>query len=98
MISENYTDNRGNDHERIGQTLRGYFLRQKKITVISKIDEIVVTADTAADIKLTAGMAGTRAAYGFDADAYRFELELENDGDRWLLIGAEWGQLGDEVR
>ena len=35
---------------------------------------------------------------GFSADAYRFEMELERDGDDWLLISARWGGLGEPVR
>ena len=97
MISESYTDSRGNDYERVGQILRAYFLRQKKIVIVSKIDEIVINAGTAAEIDLTAGMAGTRGSFGLDADAYRFNLELEYDGNRWLLIGAQWGQLAGEL-
>ena len=95
MISENYADNRGNDHERIDRTLRALFLRQKKVLIFSRIDQIEVNAGTAAEVQLTAGMAGTQGSFNFDADAYRFDLELEHDGDRWLLIGARWGQLGD---
>jgi len=95
MISENYADNRGNDYERVDRTLRALFLRQKKIVVVSKIDRIEVNADTAAEVYLTAAIAGSRGSFDFDADAYRFELELEYDGDRWLLIGARWGELGE---
>ncbi len=97
MISENYADNRGNDYERVGQILRAYFLRQQKIVIVSKIDQIVINADTAAEINLTAGMAGTRESFGLDADAYRFNLELEYDDGQWLLIGARWGQLAGEL-
>ena len=97
MISENYRDHRGNDYEQVSQVLRVYFLRQRNITIVSKIDQIVVSADTAAEIALTAGMAGTRESFGFDADAYRFDLELEHDGDRWLLIGARWGPVGQQL-
>ena len=75
----------------------GSFLRQQKIVIVSKIDEIVINAGTAAEIDLTVGMAGTRGSFGLDADAYRFNLELEYDGNRWLLIGALWGQLAGEL-
>jgi hypothetical protein len=44
-------------------------------------------------------MAGTNdGVLGFSADAYRFELELEKDGDDWQLIAARWGELGDEIK
>jgi hypothetical protein len=95
MLSENYADARGNDYEGVRKMLGFYFLRQDSVVLISKIDEIEVTGGTAAVVKLSVGMAGANdAALGFSADAYRFELELEQDGDDWLLIAARWAEFG----
>lgn len=97
-ISGNYADARGNDREAIDRMLRIYFLRQQQVVLVSKIDEIRLNADTAADIMMTVGMAGTNSgALGFRADAYQFRFELEHDGDEWLLIGARWGELGQQL-
>lgn len=98
MISSAYKDARGNERSDIEDTLRVYFLRQHKIALLSNIEEITIYDDTAAKIVLQVGMAGTNdGVLGFSADAYRFELELEKDGDEWLLIAARWGELGDEL-
>lgn len=99
MISESYTDARGNERSDIESLLRVYFLRQNNIGLLPNIEEIVVYGDTAAKIAMTVGMAGTNdGVLGFSADAYRFELELEKDGDDWQLIAARWGELGDEIK
>jgi hypothetical protein len=99
MISSAYTDARGNERSDIENLLRVYFLRQHKIALLSNIEEITVYDDTAARVMLTVGMAGTNdGVLGFSADAYRFALELEKDGNEWLLIAARWGELGDELR
>lgn len=99
MISRKYTDARGNERSDIGNLLRVYFMRQHKIALLSSIEEITLYDDTAAEIVLTVGMAGTNdGVLGFSADAYRFALELEKDADEWLLISARWGELGDELR
>ena len=99
MLSENYADARGNDYEAVGQMLRFYFLRQDSVVLISKIDEIAVSGSTAALVTLSVGMAGANdAALGFSADAYRFELELEQGDDDWLLIAARWAELGRQPR
>lgn len=98
MISESYTDARGNDRGGIEDTLRLYFLRQHKIGLLTKIEEITIYGDTAAKLIMTVGMAGTNdGVLGFSADAYRFVLELEKGGDDWQLISARWGELGHEV-
>lgn len=99
MLSKNYADARGNDKSAIDQVLRLYFLRQDSVVLISNVEDIVISGETAAIVKLTAGMAGSNdAVLGFTADAYRFELELENDDDEWLLIAARWGELGQKIR
>jgi len=99
MMSENYTDARGNDRSSINDLLRFYFLRQQTVRLVTKIDEIKVSGETAADVLLTVGMAGTNdGALGLSADAYKFHFELENDGDNWVLIGARWAELGNDPR
>jgi hypothetical protein len=98
-ISEAYIDARGNSRDDIDKLLRLYFLRQDKIALLSNIDEVKVIGGTAAEVSVTVAMAGTtNNALGFSADAYRFELELEYDGDDWQLISARWGELGEQIR
>ena len=98
MISVNYRDAHGNDRKQVGDLLRLYFLRQNSIALLTSIDEISMSGDTAARVKLTIGMAGTTdSALRFDADAYNFEFELIKPDSDWLLIGAQWGQLGREL-
>ena len=98
MISETYIDARGNNRESIGDMLRLYFFRQQSIALLTSIDEIELMGDTAALVNVTVGMAGTGGAIGLDADAYRFEFELEKPDDEWLLIGARWGGIGRDLR
>jgi len=98
MIANSYADARGNGRDDIENLLRVYFLRQNRITLLPKIEEITVYDRTAAKIVMTVGMAGTSdGTLGFSADAYRFALELEKDSDDWQLISARWGELGDEL-
>ncbi len=98
LISPAYTDSNGYDREEIGNILRLYFLRQNSISLLTSVDDIRVYGGSAAEIDLTVGMAGTKdGVFGFSADAYRFRLELELDGDDWLLISARWAELGKEL-
>lgn len=99
MISEDYADGRGNNHESIGDMLRVYFFRQQSIALLTSIDDITLMGDTAALVNVTVGMAGTGSgAIGLNADAYRFEFELEKLDDEWILIGARWGEIGRDMR
>ena len=98
-ISPAYVDTRGNSRDDIDKLLRWYFLQQNKIALLNSVDDIRVIGETAAEVTLTVAMAGTNnSALGISADAYRFELELEHDGNDWQLISARWGELGEQVR
>lgn len=99
MISSAYADARDNDREALDRLFRLYFLRTRSVALLTDIENIAVSGGSAATMTVTAGMAGTTGGtFGLNADAYRFELELESDGDEWLLIGARWGELGEELR
>lgn len=99
LISPAYADGRDNDRDDVGNMLRVYFLRQHSIKLLLSIEDIRMFGDSAAEIDMTVGMAGTNdGAFGFSADAYNFQLELELDGDDWQLISARWGELGEELR
>ena len=98
MVSDGYADGRGNDRVAVDKILRFYFLRQKSVELVLKIDELNVIDETAAEVLVTAvGVGTTTRALGVNADAYQFSLELEKDDDDWMLIGARWGELGQEL-
>lgn len=100
MISPAYRDARGNTRDDIENLFRLYFLHTQKVALITKIDELTVIDDSAGELVLSVGMAGTHDdnVLGFGANMYRFEMELELDGDEWQLISARWGAFGDELR
>ncbi|MDH3532917.1 MAG: hypothetical protein OEO82_08300 [Gammaproteobacteria bacterium] len=99
MIAPAYADARGNTREDIENLFRLYFLQQQKVALLTRVDAIRVFDDTAAELVLDVGMAGTSdGMLGFSADAYRFEMELEKEGDDWLLMSARWGEIGEELR
>lgn len=98
MVSENYADARGNDRDGIDKLLRFYFLRQRSVVLMTRIDALKVTDGTAAEVLVTVAAAGTTSATpGLNADAYQFSLELQNNNDEWMLIGARWGEVGQEL-
>jgi len=98
MIAHGYTDARGNSRDDIEDMFRFYFLRQQKVALMTRIEELQVYDDTAAMLVLTVGMAGTNdSVLGFSADAYRFEMEFEQQNDEWLLTSARWGELGEDL-
>lgn len=99
MVSDAYVDGRGNERSDLDKLLRFYFHRMNNIKLLPRIEEITIYDDTAAQLVLTVGMAGTNdGVLGFSADAYRFELDVEKDGSDWRLISARWGEIGGELK
>jgi hypothetical protein len=107
LIAAAYNDSRGNARDDVDKLLRFYFLRQHTIALLTAVDEIEVAGGNSATMTVTVAMAGTddrgSGLSGLSADAYRFELELEADGDPesysdWRLLSARWGALGEPVR
>jgi hypothetical protein len=100
LLGAAYRDSQGNDREQLLRMLRGYFIANQRIEIVSRVDEVALQGTDAARVVLHAGAVGQRtgagALAGIDADLYRFELELAvNDGD-WQVIGARWSRaLGE---
>ena len=94
VLGESYRDARGNDREEMLRALRGYFIANQRIEIVSRVDEIVIEGEHAARAVVHAGMLGRRSGTalidGLDADLYRFEIELVNDGGDWQVIGADF--------
>lgn len=99
MISPAYADARGNERDAIEDVFRLYFMRMNTVELLTSIEDITVMGNSAAEVFLTVGMAGTHdGVLGFSADAYQFSLELERDDSDWQLISARWGEVGKELR
>lgn len=99
MISPDYVDARGNGRQQIDGILLVYFTRMNTVELLPSIEAINVIGDSAAELMINIGMAGTHdGVLGFSADAYQFALEVEKDGSDWQLISARWGELGKELR
>jgi len=100
LLGPGYRDSRGNDREEAVRMIRGYFIANQRIEIVSRVDEVVLEGGDAARAVVHAGMVGQRAGEGLiggaRGDLYRFELELVNDGGDWQIIGAEFGRaLGE---
>jgi len=92
VLSDSYRDAHGKDREETLRMLRGFFIANQRIEIVSRVDEVVLEGADAARAVVHAGMIGQRAGApilgGVDGDLYRFELELVNEGGEWRIIGA----------
>lgn len=94
LVGDGYRDAQGHDRDELLRMVRGLFLANQRIEIVSRVDEVTLEGSDAARVVLHAGLLGQRMGAaplaGVDADLYRFELELVNDGGDWRIIGADW--------
>jgi hypothetical protein len=100
LIGSGYRDSRGNDRDQLINLLRGVFIANQRVEIVSRIDTVALEGADAARAVVHAGMLGQRSGAellgGMNADLYRFELELVNNDGEWQIIGATWGRaVGD---
>ena len=98
LVSDRYSDVRGQDKAAIRDLMRGYFLINQSIHLLLRVEEIQFPANDMARARVTVGMLGRQDAGGDDwslaADVYEFDIQLLNEDDDWRLISAEWVRAG----
>lgn len=98
MVSEGYRDGRGYGRGNVETMLTAYFFRQKSVQVVASVEEVRVFGDTAAEVDVTIGLAGSNdGVLGFSASAYNMSLELQQESGDWMLISARWGRVGEKL-
>jgi hypothetical protein len=100
LIAASYSDSRGNDRAAVMRLVRGYFLANQRVEILSRVDDVRLMGDDAAEAVVYAGIAGQRSGAerlgGIGVDLYRFDLELVSEGGEWQIIGARWARaLGE---
>jgi hypothetical protein len=95
-ISASYADRRGQRRDDVVNVIRGIFLTNATVEVVSRIDAVELAGEDAATVQLQAALLGKREGatlLDVDADLYRIELELAREGGDWQVIGADWEPL-----
>jgi hypothetical protein len=95
-ISASYADRRGQRRDDVVNVIRGMFLTNATIEVITRIETIELAGTDAAKVKLQAALVGKREGATFfdvDGDLDRIELELVRESGDWRVISADWEHL-----
>ena len=94
LLAEGYRDDRGNDRAAAIQLVRGFFLANQKVEIVSHVEQVTLEGSDAARVVVQAGLGGQRSGAsllgGLHGDLYRFRLELVNEDGDWRIIGAQW--------
>lgn len=89
-----YRDAHGNDVEDVQRVLRGYFLTNQSIHLLTRIQELSFPHPDEARVVLQVAMVGREAdaadAWNLAGDLHRFELALISQEGRWRVSWARW--------
>ena len=95
LISERYLDKEGLDHAAVKRFIAAQFLMYPSIHLLVQVDEIRLLTPEQARARIFVGMSATQLAQvedllGMRADLYRFDLDLEREGENWRVSGGAW--------
>jgi len=96
LVAETYTDTHGQDKAAIRDVMRGYFLINQSIHLLTRIDDVRFPADELASAHVSVGMLGQQAQedWALAADVYEFDIQLRRIDGEWKLQNAEWRRPG----
>lgn len=92
-LSEDYRDSNGRAAEEAGRYLRGYFIANQSIHLLTRIEQLEFPTDGEARAQVLVGMVGREAAatnqWDLAADLHTFKIALRREGDDWKVSFAE---------
>jgi hypothetical protein len=94
LVSERYSDVRGQDKAAIRDLMRGYFVLNQSIHLLTRIEEVKFPAANFATARVVVGMLGRQAVatddWSLAADVYEFDIRLLDEDGEWRLQSADW--------
>jgi hypothetical protein len=93
-LSPEYRDAHGNDIKDVERLLRGYFIANQSINLLTRVEELTFPNPGEARAKVLVGMVGREAdaanAWDLAADLNEFEVALIEDQGEWRVTWARW--------
>ena len=98
-ISEDYTDNHGNDKTALKGFLLSLFFRGEKVSVFVRSVEVALRGDRGL-LKVKAVLVMGRSVESIsdvvpdEAAGYSFDSVVTKDGGRWKVLSVNWKKVG----
>ena len=91
-VSTAYRSADGLDRAEAARYLRGYFVANQSIHLLTRIESLEFPAPDEARVKLQVGMAGRggQGAADLSADLYDFDVALVHEDGEWKVSYADW--------
>jgi hypothetical protein len=91
-VSTAYRSADGLDRAEAARYLRGYFVANQSIHLLTRIESLEFPTPDEARVKLQVGMAGRggQGAADLSADLYDFDVALVREDGEWKVSYADW--------
>ncbi len=94
LVSPRYEDEQGGSAVELTRTIRGYFIVNQSVHLVTRIESVEFPYKDMARVHLTVGTLGRKAvpADTFDmaADVHEVEVELQLERGEWKVTRASW--------
>jgi hypothetical protein len=98
LVSSRYEDAAGGSAVELTRTLRGYFIVNQSVHLLTRIESIEFPYNDMARVRLTVGTLGRQATasdtFELAADVHEVQLELQLERGEWKVTRAGWHPVG----
>jgi hypothetical protein len=95
-VSKNYRDGNGDGPDEASRYVRGYFIANQSIHLLTRVEEIQFLSSDEARANVLVGMVGREAAasgsWDLAADLYEFDVALLREDGDWKVTYARWNR------
>ena len=99
LVSDRYSDLQGQDKAAVRELMRGYFLINQSIHLLTRAEDIRFETDDIATARVSVGMLGRQddsaGDWSLAADVYEFDLRFLREDEAWRLQSATWRRAGN---
>jgi hypothetical protein len=93
-VSAQFRDAYGRDGTELSQYVRGYFIANQSIHLLTRIENIEFPTSDEARAKITVAMVGREAdesdAWNLAGEIYDFDVVFMREDDEWKVTYAKW--------
>ncbi len=93
-LSPAYRDAHGNSTDEVKRLLRGYFIANQSISLLTRVEELTFPSPGEARATVLVGMVSREAdaanAWELAADLNEFEIALAEEDGEWRVTWARW--------
>lgn len=98
LAAPGFTDRDGRTTAELAHYVRGYFIANQSVRLLTRITEIEVPAPDVAEARVTVAMVGkdaeATAAWDLAFDIVDFDIDLRRIDGEWKVIHADWRRGG----